>query len=207
MAADCDLWSLSHAASQASASSSSEGESLAVADAIVEDCVAEERPSRAGRPSAVVGGVRCIGAPQVRAAAAVDSYSALAQMMRVEVGSEIHRSIAIAVRSKAGAVTGPDIAELIGRFLGPQPKCLMPSVAEARLAGQSLRTFKRHVIELASSVFSSRAWLGALCSRLLAEADRGALKLHGAYTFVLYDETPLSMRGQVNPQEKARINP
>ena len=130
------------------------------------------------------------------------------EMLR-PVGGELHRLAVSVAKLQIDTEISARTHQLVHHFMGPNPRVLMPSSAEARHLGHSLRTFKRQSLELASATFiASRAWIGSICSKLLMEADRGTLRIHGTYSHWLYDETPLTMRGcSIQHASFGRINP
>jgi hypothetical protein len=92
-------------------------------------------------------------------------------------------------------------------MLGNVPRKIMGVTAEADLIGRAPQTLSRNLQELASAVhWSSRAWLGSLCSHLRTLVITGEIEVIAAMVHRMYDSTSMKLtmtsgrRGMSSPE-------
>ena len=101
------------------------------------------------------------------------------------------------------------VERLLISWMGRDPWHGTGSSAAAQVVGTSRRTYERHLLRIAAATyFGSRMYVNAVCNSIAFElTSRKSLKLLCLLTYVLYDETPMSMRVLAPLQGAKHSNP
>jgi hypothetical protein len=123
-----------------------------------------------------------------------DALSVRMALSRVPVQQGILHKMAEA-SSSAVVTCDEEVERLLADVFGQAPRTMMGLTAHAAAMHMPRTTCRMHTLDIASAVhYGSRVWMASMFSSFLTEVALGTILPEAAFSYILYDETPLPLR-------------